>query len=513
MEEEYLDLKHYLDVLRRGWWLLLLGPLLGAALALGFNFSMGGAASENTEAPVYKATALVLMESREGMGNSPKLIEIRPVLQDAVYKTGLPLSVADLRAKVTASPIVGTNLMEISAEDSDRDRAISIANAVSESLVEYAATLRQAQADTPSQELRQQLPDLAYLLSGAGSTGSVYRPMVVAPAEAVQQPAVSAANSALRNVLLAAFVGALTSVGAAIIMEHFRQPVSSPEQLESRCGLTPLGRVPRWRHHGKDDFQLALNGKFNPAVGEAVRKVATNLEFAVLPQEARTLLVVSPDTGDGRSALLANLGVALADVWKEVVLVDADLRFPSLHRLFGLDNQAGLTSLLGDPNMAVADVLQGTCHKRLKVLTSGPVPLNPLELLRCPRMTWLLEQLKETADIVLLDSPPALAVTDAMTLAAQVDGAVLVIDAEDSRWDEVRAMLDGLQKAGTPMMGYIWNRAAVSPWNFLAPWQRYYRKLGCRRYAPSASENREGVVRASQESENTRRSLASSQRL
>lgn len=496
-------------MLRRRWWLILVGPALGAALGITVTLALGTVASDETEVPVHRATALVLMEGREGLGNSPDLAEVRPVLQNTADKLEPPMSVSELRAKVTANPVSGSNLMEISAEDSDQGRAITIANAVSTSLVEYITSLRQAQSNASSPELDQQLQDLAYLLSGAGGTNSMYRPLVVAPAEVVPQSAVSGPDSVLRNILLAIFVGALASVGAVMILEHQRQPVSSPEQLEKRYGLAPLGSVPRWRQRTKDNLQLMIDGDSGSAAGEAVRKVATNLVLAALHRGAKTLLVVSPDTGDGRSSLLANVGVALADSWNEVVLVDTDLRLPSLHRLFGLNNEPGLSSLLGDPTMTISEVMQETMHKRLKVVASGPVPVNPLEQLRCPRMTWLLEQLKKTSDIVLLDSPPALAVTDAMHLASLVDGVVLVIDADSASWEEVRTIHEGLNKVGTPVVGYVWNRATLTPWTFPASWQRYYRKLELRPNAPNDSRSGKGIVMTSQESEDALKHLAS----
>jgi capsular exopolysaccharide synthesis family protein len=407
--------------------------------------------------------------------------------------------------------VESTNLIEISTEDSDQDRATMIANAVSESLIDYIGTLR-TQPEISFQEFPQPLQDMAYLLAAAGLTDDRSRPVVVAPAEAVPPSPDSEVNNGVRNLFLAALAGALASAGVVVALEYLRQPVRSPEQFERRCGLVPLGRVPRWRNKDKKGFQLVISSDSSVAAGEAVRKAAVNLELSAVPQGVKTLVVVSPDTGDGRSTLLANLGVALAETWNEVVLVDTDLRFPSLHRFFGLDNSVGLTSLLCDATMTIEDVVQKTPHNGLKVVTSGPIPPAPWQLVRCPRMNWLLEQLKETSDIVLLDSPPALAVTDAVALASQADGVVLVIDAQSTKWEEVHTMLADLEKAGTPMMGYIWERATAPPWPFLAPWQRYHRKL--ERNLPSSftSGNGNDVVGTAQNSERTVGRLASSRR-
>jgi capsular polysaccharide biosynthesis protein len=307
MQEETLDFRDYIDVLLRKWWLLLMGPALGVALALGYSFAMGGATVDSTKASVHKATALVLIDGTGGLGNFPDLVYIRPVMAGAVDRAGLPLSVPELRAKVTARLINNTNLIEISAEDPSESRAVSMANAVSESLIDYVGIL-QPQPEPPAQELPQSLQDLAYLLAAAGLTSAVNDPVMVAPAEAVPQPNASGVNNTIRNLFLAAIAGGLASVGTVVALEYLRRPVRSPEQFERDCSLTPLGRVPCWRNKGKKDSQLVVSSSSSPAAGEAVRKVAANLEFSALPQGVKTVVVVSPDSGDGRSTLLANLG-------------------------------------------------------------------------------------------------------------------------------------------------------------------------------------------------------------
>ena len=160
---------------------------------------------------------------------------------------------------------------------------------------------------------------------------------------------------------------------------------------------------------------------------EAYRSLRTNLEFSSLDHPIHTLLVTSAAPDEGKSTTLANLGVISAQAGKRVILLDCDLRRPRLHEFFGLGNNAGVTTAMLDP--AATLPLQATSVPNLRVMTSGPLPPNPADLLASERMNSLLTQAMADADLVLLDAPPVITVTDAALLAAKVDGVLLVVSA------------------------------------------------------------------------------------
>jgi capsular exopolysaccharide synthesis family protein len=187
--------------------------------------------------------------------------------------------------------------------------------------------------------------------------------------------------------------------------------------------------------------------------------------------------MVSPATGDGRSSAAANLSIALAEVWKNVVLLDADLRCPSLHRYFGVENRIGLSSFLADADLEIARVIQDTPYQRLKIVPGGPVPANPVELLSCPRMKWLIDYLKETADVVLVDTPPLLAVTDGVVVGSQVEGVVLLVNGPGCRAETVRTAASYLEKAGASILGYLWNGKNYGGFGNHFQSGRYYRRV------------------------------------
>lgn len=191
-------------------------------------------------------------------------------------------------------------------------------------------------------------------------------------------------------------------------------------------------------------------------VSEAYRLLRTNLQFSGLNGKLRRILITSPGPGDGKSTTLANLAVTLAQAGHRVLIVDADCRKPVQHKVFGLPNQPGLTNLLvegGDP----AGAIRETQIPGLSLLPCGPVPPNPSELLGTARMGEVLGHLSESYDFVLLDSPPAVTVTDAAVLAPQVDGVVLVLRAGDTRHDMAREARAILEKSNAHLLGAVLN--------------------------------------------------------
>ncbi|MFK7696954.1 CpsD/CapB family tyrosine-protein kinase [Paenibacillus sp. HJGM_3] len=162
-------------------------------------------------------------------------------------------------------------------------------------------------------------------------------------------------------------------------------------------------------------------------ISEAYRSLRTNIEFSSIDESVKVIMFTSAGPGEGKSTTVSNLAVVYAQSDKHVLVIDADLRKPTMHHTFQKSNRWGLTSLLTG-QATVGEVIKETHIDRVDVLTAGPIPPNPSEILSSNRMTRLLEQLKETYDIILVDTPPALAVTDAQIIATKADGVVLVLD-------------------------------------------------------------------------------------
>lgn len=192
-------------------------------------------------------------------------------------------------------------------------------------------------------------------------------------------------------------------------------------------------------------------------VAEAYRTLRTNLEFSNLDKSLRTLLVTSPGPEEGKSTTLANLAVTIAQSGKRVILVDADLRRPTQHTVFGLKNTSGLSDMVLDDTLLANPPLQDSAVANLKVLTSGQLPPNPAEILGSNRMGEILTALLERADLVLLDAPPVLAVTDAAVLSHKVDGVLLILSAGKTKRESAKKAQAQLEKVNARVIGAVLN--------------------------------------------------------
>ncbi|HWQ12818.1 MAG TPA: CpsD/CapB family tyrosine-protein kinase [Roseiflexaceae bacterium] len=204
---------------------------------------------------------------------------------------------------------------------------------------------------------------------------------------------------------------------------------------------------------------IALRDPRSPAA-EAYRTLRTNIQFSSLDHPLHTLLATSTAPDEGKSTTLANLAVTMAQAEQRVILVDCDLRRPSLHTLFGLENDTGLTNMILAPEDAPPP-LQETGVPGLSLLTSGPLPPRPADILGSRRMEQAIARLRSMADIVLFDTPPVIAVTDAAVLATRVDGVLLVFQAGKTRRDRARRTREVLEKVKANIVGVVLNGAEL----------------------------------------------------
>jgi capsular exopolysaccharide synthesis family protein len=202
--------------------------------------------------------------------------------------------------------------------------------------------------------------------------------------------------------------------------------------------------------------QLVTVAQPRSPISEAYRSLRTSIQFLGLDRTVQTILVASPGPQEGKSTTLANLAVTFAEAGREVLAVDCDLRRPSLHRIFELPNENGLTAVMRDEK-ALAEVILATEIPHLRLLPSGPLPPNPSELLGSQRMDRIIENLRSVAEIILFDSPPTIAVTDASVLGAKMDGVLLVVSAGKTKRDHAVRAKTLLQKGNAKVLGVVLN--------------------------------------------------------
>lgn len=193
-------------------------------------------------------------------------------------------------------------------------------------------------------------------------------------------------------------------------------------------------------------------------VSEQIRTIRTNIQFSMIDKKLQTLLVTSATAQTGKTTIASNLAAAFAAEGAEVLIVATDMRKPRLQKIFNLSKKMGITNLITNPSLKVEDVARKTYIENLSVITCGPIPPNPSELLSSNRMLELIEEMKEQYDLVIFDSPPLLAVTDAQILSTKVDGTIFVIPQGEVTSEEVRNASERLKNVKANVLGTVLNK-------------------------------------------------------
>jgi succinoglycan biosynthesis transport protein ExoP len=308
--------------------------------------------------------------------------------------------------------------------------------------------------------LQNQFNNLSNQLSFALQQLTVLAPSKIIPPQVTSQANLPTSPSSPKKALDAAiglFVGLAFGVGLALLRERLDDRLRGRGDLEENLGapvLAVIPRVPDWRR--KQDSKLVTLEHPKSATVEAYRTLRTGVLFAAAQRGLKSIMVCSPSAGEGKTTTAANLAVVLADANRRVILVSADLRKPRVHRFFKLKNDAGLSSALTG-EVKPWQALQDPKIDNLRVLSSGPVPARPAELLQSDQMGELLAELRDVADFVIIDTAPVLLVADALALAPLVDGVLFVADAEGTSRGAVAHARESLEQVGAPLLGSVLN--------------------------------------------------------
>jgi succinoglycan biosynthesis transport protein ExoP len=278
---------------------------------------------------------------------------------------------------------------------------------------------------------------------------------VLNPAEIPGEPK----PAKVKTLAIGMVVGLIAGLGFACVRDWTDDRMRTPQAIRSTVGATVLGAIPAitTAYTAADRGQIVHHEPFGDAA-ESYRTVRTALQFG-LPAGVKTVLVTSPVSGDGKSTFVSNLGIAMAQASKRVLIIDADFRAPMQHRLFGLRDRIGFSSVLGGGD-TIDQAIQRTEIEGLDVLPCGPTPSNPAEMLNSPAFNEHLQDLADKYDLILLDSPPVTAVADARILAASADVSLLVIRLDRSTRKQAEAARDGLRSVGARLIGVAVNGVA-----------------------------------------------------
>ena len=215
-----------------------------------------------------------------------------------------------------------------------------------------------------------------------------------------------------------------------------------------------------FKNRKKENVQTGVITTDNPTsiISEQIRTIRANIQFSMVDQKLQTLLVTSAMAESGKTTIATNIAAAFAAENTRVLLVATDMRKPRLQNIFGVSNAQGIANLITNPALKVEDVVNKTYIENLSVITCGPIPPNPSELLNSNRMLKLIEDMKEQYDLVIFDSPPVLPVTDAQILSTKVDGTIFIIPEGEVEVDELHQASERLKNVNAKVLGTVLNK-------------------------------------------------------
>lgn len=489
-----MTLRDYWRVMTRRSWIVILAIVATAGPALALSLR---------QSSIYEADAQMLVRPLPGESvfgsdqqtvNADRLVpnEISVLEGDAVFaRLKQNLGLTEDPPRVRGSARGDADVIEVRVRSGDRATAAALANAYVTAYIDVKREQAVAGMDAAGKELQSEITDLQGQIDdldtkiAASSTdddrADVARRAALADQQALFQqriaqlqvdsaltaggaevvrPAVAPSKrvepTPLRTTSIAAAIGLLLGLLTAFVMHHFDDSVRSTADL-ARFGVDVpvLATVPNVTT--RDNRPIAVSMPDSPAV-EAYRNLRTNIQFLGIDRKVRLVQVTSTRPGEGKTTTAANLAIVLSQAGANVVLVDADLRKPDLHRMFAIDGSNGLTNnLAGDP----MELTIQRISDQLWVIVGGPVPPNPSELLSGRRLDAFADELARRFDYVIVDSAPLLAVSDAAALSRHVDGVLLVTQSKQVSLGQLRESLTILDRVGAPLLGIVLNRAKV----------------------------------------------------
>lgn len=443
-----MELRDYLRIARAHWIGLLLSIVLGVLVALGWTA---------LQPRVYTADAsgfVVAVSDQSDAGSSfvnnnlamsrvksyVQLGGLRTVAEHAIEELGLAETPEELVRRVTVSNPIDTVIIQVRATGPTPEAARDLATA-------WVGGL-QAEIE------RLETPD------GGGRAG-----MRLDPAESARLPQSPSSPNVERTVVLGALIGALIGIGYAVLRYTLDRRVRNPEAVEKETGLTVVGAIPDEKTFSETNRLIPFTGSRSAAgekhglhaIAEAMRELRTNIQFMDVDNPPKSIVITSSLPGEGKSTTASNLAVALAASGRNVILIDGDLRRPTIAKVFGIHGDAGISDVLAG-RAEIADVAQPLGRNRnLLVVPAGKIPPNPSEILGSRRMRELVQQLTEEA-FVIIDAPPLIPVTDASVLTHNTDGALIVTAVGKTTIEALMKAQANLERAGGRALGVILNR-------------------------------------------------------
>ena len=501
-ESERGELREYLEVIRaRKWTILIVFILvLGGSLLLSFRQTPEYVANGRllvTGVPV-DATGVI---STPSLGTEAEVVKSVEVAEIAARRLQVELSPGDLLGGLSATPVADTEVLSISYTNPDPQFATDAANAFANGYIFFKREGARSSLEPVIEDLQekrttalQELGNLETRLESAinaGNSDLVTRleeqrvqtqsdvdllaqrlasavgtetSIALGGGEILQPASIPSTPSSpihRTNGILGGVFGLILGLAAGFARDRLDTRFRGRVDAERTLAAPVLASVPRFKTGKKP--QSIITKDFRGSASESYRTLRTNLQFLAGQQGTKSVVVTSPQSGNGKTVTTVNLGVALAQAGQRVVLISADLRRPALEKYFDLDGHGrGLSSWLQGEVTDLGAITRPTGIENVSVVVSGPVPQNPAELLTSVRFGTLIERLGPLYNFILIDSVPALALADAAITASRADAAILVIDSSSTHRSAALHAKDELERVGASLLGVVLNQHEAS---------------------------------------------------
>lgn len=496
------------------WLIVLAGVLAGGAAYI----------TSIRTTPIYQTNTRMLVNDPPGMRTTDyssvvasqtiaqtysKMLTDSPVMDKVIEKLKLNMSSAALSGAITVEVIQNTQILSVSVTDTIPARAVEIANTIGQVFANrirelqserYAASLDGLQkqvTDMESQinDTNTQLPQVTdpaqklQLESRLTEYRKLYSSLVtqyeqvrlaeaqnsttVIQTQPAQLPTSPIQPKTTQNTILAVVVGMLLAVGVIFAIDALDDTIRNPDEIRQKFNLPILGMIAR---HSVPEGKPITQDQPRSPVAESFRALRTNIMYSAVDAPLRRILVTSATPQDGKTTVTANLGVVMSNSEHKVTIIDADMRRPQIHRRFGLTNRSGLSFLFVSPLEEIGEAVQATSVPGLTIVTSGVLPPNPVELLVSRKMIQIFDRLNQDTDLILIDTPPLLSVTDAAALAPLIDGVVLVVKPGETHMGVFRQAVEQLQSVRARILGVVLNDVEPKSRRYGYYYSRYYSK-------------------------------------
>jgi polysaccharide biosynthesis transport protein len=530
-----MELRQILSLIGKWLWLI----ILSVAIAAGSSYYASLMAT-----PLYRTkTTLMVGEPTRNIAPSSadlytgqqlaytysQLALREPVMRGVMEALGLQMNWQSLAGQINIIVIPNTQLMEISVIDSDPYRAKVIADEIGRQLILQSPAGTELGTGEDIEFIREQVDDLREKIKLGNKDLERLRQEMDASNSAMQiqdlENQIGLVENKIRNwqttysqlllslqggrvnvltiveeaviptrpispdirmnVFISAVIGLVLAAGGVFLMEYLDDTIKNPEEIEKVAGLPTLGMIVQVIGKTESEKLIAAHNSFNPLV-EPFRVLRNNIQYMVIDQPYKVLLVTSANPYEGKSLILANLAVVIANAGQSVILVDSDFRHPSQDNFFNISNESGLSTAIRDQTYPIDHYLQDVGVENLRVLPSGPMPPHPIKMLESNRMKERLKELQTQTDMVLFDSPPFMMLSDAAILSIQVDGVILVVDAGRTRMKDFQLTVKEMKRIHIPLIGVVLNHANRSSLN------SYYYRYHNYRSASEPKQNQNG---------------------